>query len=302
MLSKKSCFWLSLPLFVLTPQLLMAEYEEEYHHEDSVVTDNQSPASTPQQTANLVQRDLILPAVKTRAAKEKEAARQALKMPQSFGAALRYQNIDPEGSDDGDLYGANLAMMWDNNALTYGVMVPYDNIDFDNFDANRIGLVGFGQFRQQIQQNLGLTYTGYLNYNNTNVSIGSSDDDINNYGGGLAASLNMDLDTYTLGASLAYQYNKDDSNTDDDDQHLLKTGIKGGYRFGQNTAVALFGIWTCDVTDYEDDPDDDDYFEIGAEVSASLSDTWTLNFGAKDLVDKNDLNIQEVYLGSIWKF
>ncbi len=307
MLSKKWCLFASVPVFTLIPQLAMAQQfpEEEHHHtvsEEALVSSIESYAATAQQTAAIIQQFLILPAIKTRTEMDEAAARQALQLPQSFGAALRYQNIDPKYAEDGDLYGGSLAMMWDTEALTYGVMVPYDNLDFNNLDANRIGVVGFGQFRQEIQQSLGMTYTGYLNYNNTNVSVGSKDDDINNYGGGLAAALTMDRESYVLGASLAYQYNTDDSNVRDDEQHLLKTGLKTGLRFGEMTALSLYGIWTLDFTDYDIDPEDDDYFEVGAELTASLSDTWGLTFGAKDLIGLDYINVQEVYLGSIWKF
>lgn len=254
-------------------------------------------------TTETVFNTLVLPTPKTKKQKAQEEAKQALKLPASIGAALKYEEVRPDGSDNGDIYGVTMGMAWDTDTVTYGVLLPYENFDFDGFDADQLGLVGYGQYTQDINDQTYMTYTANINYVFTDVDFdGGGNDDINTYGLGLSSSVTFDLDDFVHTLGLSYQYNIDDSNTSDDDQHLLRAGVNLGARIMDTMVASVFLTWTWDVTSYDVDLDDDDYFELGAEFQANLSDTWALNFGVKELIDLNNVDATEIYLGSIWKF
>ena len=269
-----------------------------------LILGSQTTSGAGSASATIVFQNVILPPVPTRAEKEKAEAEKALGMPRTFGAAIRYEKIDPENITDGDLYGLNLGMAWDRENLTFGFMLPYERLDFPNFfDADRVGLIGFGQYRQDLNDTTMLTYTAFLDYMNTTIDYETAaDDDLNNYGGGLGAAVSFDYGSYVVSLGGSYQYNKDDSNTEDDAQHLLKFGANTGFRIGDTKVINFFGNWTWDITDYTSALKDDDYFEVGTELTADFTDTWSLSIGAKQLLDLQTLDSYQFYLGSIWKF
>ncbi len=256
-------------------------------------------------TSRLVMQNLVIPAAKSRAEKKSDAARKALNMAQTFGSSAYWENVEFDNSgEDGDLYGATVGMAWDNDNVSFGFMLPYDYLDFDSFDANRIGIVGFGQYNLELSETLSATFTGHLNYSYTDFDFDDADDDdINMGGGGVGASITLDKDLFVVTTGISYLYNKDDSNLDNDDQHLIKLGVNAGVRNGENGVVNVYGVWTSDITDYDNDPDtDEDYYEVGFEGSYNLSDAFGMTIGYKKVLELEDFDSDQVYLGSIWKF
>ena len=260
-----------------------------------------SPAGV---TSRLVMQNLVIPAAKTRAEKNKEDAQKAINMPRTLGAAASWEDLEfNDGAETGDLYGANIGMAWDNDNISYGFILPYDYLDFDSFDANRIGLIGFGQYHLVLSDILSAAFTGHLNYTYTDMDFESiGHESVNMFGGGLSASATLDTDMFVVSAGASYLYNTDDTDVDDDEQHLLKFGINTGVRNGDDGVFNVFAVWNVDVTNYEFDPQDDDYFEVGMEGSYTFSDTFGLTLGYKKVIELQDFDADQIYLGSNWKF
>lgn len=254
-------------------------------------------------TSRMVFQQLVTPAAKTRKDQQRDDVRAALGLSRSMGSALRFERAAFDEGDDGKLYGANIGMAWDQDNITYGFMLPYDYLDFDSFDANRIGLIGFGQYHMPLTGTLEASFTGHLNYTYSNINFDDIDDEIVNvFGGGLSSSLTYDLDTVVISTGVSYLYNKDDTNMDEDEQHLLKFGVNTGIRYGNDSVVNFFAIWNADITNYDNDPEDDNYFELGAEGCYAFSDAWNLTFGGKKVVSLQAFDSYEVYIGTTWNF
>jgi len=255
-------------------------------------------------TSRLVFNQLVLPAAKTRSQKAAEAAHAVTRMPQTVAANMRYEKVDFEEFDnDGDIYGLNLGYAVDVDKMTFGVMIPYDHLDFDFFDGDRVGAIIYGQYNQDFNEQLSMALIVNANYMYTDLDIDKlGSEHVNTYGGGISSSITYDGDVFVPSFGVSYQYNNDDSGVDDDYQHLLKAGTNLGFRIKDNMVVNCFGVWNIDVTDYDNDPDDDDYFEIGLELNACISGTWALSGGYKKVVGLDDFDSDQVYLGVLKKF
>jgi len=261
-----------------------------------------SPAGV---TSRLVMQNLVIPTAKTRAEKKKEDAQKALNMPRTFGAALSWEDVDFDNTgENGDLYGATIGMAWDNDNISYGFMLPYDYLDFDSFDANRIGLIGFGQYHMDVSDELSASFTAHMNYAYTDIDFDNmGSEDINMFGGGLSAAITLDKDLFIVSSGVSYLYNVDDSGLDNEEQHLVKWGVNAGVRNGDNGVFNVFAVWNTDITDYDNDPDvDEDYYEVGMEGSFTLSDTFGMTLGYKKVIELQDFDADQVYIGSSWKF
>lgn len=255
-------------------------------------------------TSRMVFQNLVIPAAKTRTEQKKDEALKAFGKARTIGASLSWEDVDFDASgENGDIYGANVGLAWDQDSLSYGFILPYDYLDFGSFDAQRIGLIGFGQFHQPVTDNLSACVTGHLNYSYTDLDFDAGDgEDVNMYGGGLSGAVSYNKDLYILSAGVSYLYNSDDSDVDEDEQHLVKTGINAGIRNGDNGVINVFAVWNIDITDYATDPEDDDYYEVGFESSFSLSDTFGLTLGYKKVLELENFDADQIYLGSLWKF
>lgn len=265
---------------------------------------NSNISGASQQSARIVFDNLIIPSTNTKQQKERTATLKAMKIPRSIGSAIRYEKIIPEYGENGEVIGLNIGMAWDKDNLSYGFMLPYDNIEFDELlDANRIGAILFGQYSQSINDKFDANYTAVINYMNTSISYDDgSSSNLNSYGGGLGGSITFSNDPFESSIGMSYMYSMDDSNGSDDDQHLIKIGFNNGFMISDNKVINVFGNWTRDVTDYTYDLNDSDYFQAGIEFKADFTDTWSLSFGVKELFDYSDIDSHEIYLGSIWQF
>jgi len=245
-------------------------------------------------------REVVLPSVQTRVDKE-----QLLRYPRSLGATLRYERVEVEGDGeldaDGNVYSTNVKLQWDSERLSYGLLVPYDFVDMGDFDAHRVGAVGFGEVSLPLGRvaALGLiahalyTYDGY---------DGQGLDDVNTYGGGASMVLKLDQGEFMGAAAVSYQYTGDDTEGDNDRRHLVRTGADLGARLGERTAVTVFGIWNYDATDYDDLEVDDSYLDLGVEAALNLSPTWRLSGGYKAVVGLTDYRSNMVFLGTLLRF
>lgn len=269
----------------------------------SVANSFMNPVSSSSVTSRLVFNEIVMPGVQTRSSKKKEDAQKAQGKTRIFGGKVRYEDLDVD-RNDGDLVGFNLGIAQDFDNFTVGLILPYDNIDFDDlFNVDRYGLVLFGQYNIDLTPDVTIAGTANLNYTYTDVDFDSGESDrFNTAGGGLSASVTLDKDIVVTSAAISYQYNEDDSNVKDDHQHLVKMGANAGYRIGDNHVITIFGVWNADITNYSYEPVDDDYFDLGAELTTNFSETWGLTVGYKTVVDLEAFDSDMYYLGSILRF
>jgi hypothetical protein len=262
-----------------------------------------SAAGPAGRTTRLFFQSVVMPTATTRAQK-KAAAAGLTRMPRTIGGTFRYENIDFENFEegDGDIYGTNLGFDWSMDNITVGMLVPYDYLALDFANGNRIGTVLYGRYDYHITDMLTVAGSANFNYMYTDMNTGGDDDSVNMYGGGVGLSLTYDADTFIPSFGFAYQYSQDDSDYDDDYQHLVKLGFNLGTRIGEHAVVNIFTVWNYDVTSYDIDTDDDNYFDMGAEVNWNITDAWGFNIGYKKVADLDDYDSNQFYLGTIWKF
>lgn len=303
---------LILSLALVLPQSASAAYEECYDRDGYPIEcptsyDISTPeglredttATVAEQTFQHVVMPTVQPRAETEAAKEevKEEAEGRTDYPRVIAGYARYETAGPD-DDKTDIVGVSVGLAWDVDNISYGFVVPYDNVGLDSGEINRIGVIGFIQYSMPLAEDFNMGLTANLNWmfadTETNVTI---------LGGGPSFSL-----TYTGGETLepsvvvSYQYSTDDTDSEFDYQHLIKTGANIGIRAGENAALNIFGIWNYDASDYMDDSDNRDSFDAGAELQYYLSDTWSLNLGYKAVLGIDNYESNTVYLGTLIRF
>jgi hypothetical protein len=261
-----------------------------------------SPNSPSQVTSRLVFDNLVLPSVKTATELRLENEQKAKGGVRTFGAVLRGEFVKAN-DNNGAIYGFNLGLAYDRDKYTFGVMVPYDRIDIGSLEGNRAGMIAFGQYHLTPLKDWEVSLSGNINYMFTQLDYGSgSDDNLHTYGAGASAALRYMKERYELGSGVSYQYNRSDNITTDNDQHLLKLGLNGGYRITPDNVLSAHASWTCDVTSYTYKPDNDNYFEVGTEYRTNLSDTWSLSLGYKKVLGMSNYRSDLVYIGTLTQF
>lgn len=258
-------------------------------------------------TSALEFKELALPEPLTltdKEAKRAEAGRAVLSRPATFGAIVRYERIDfDEGglSFAGNIYSTSVHLAWDMQKFSFGILIPYDHLDLKSFDANMIGPVLYGRYTTSLSKDLSLGLTANSHYIYTAITNSS---DVQTFGSGLSLSLALDRETFFVGGALSYHYNTDNSNAENNHQHLLKLGTNVGVRIGGNAMVNLFGVWTYDATDYKNVARgaDDDYFDLGVEMAFNLSKTWKLSGGYKKILGLQRFDSDLVFVGTLFRF
>src|SRR5262245_5802566 len=224
---------------------------------------------------------------------------------QIFGGIFRYEHVDFDNRPinlGGDIYSTTLHATWDINNFSFGVLIPYDYLALHVLDANRVGAVFYGQYRLAVTPEMSAAFVANGNYLYT--AINHDIRDVNTFGGGVSASLQVDQEHVLSGCARSYQYNADDSNDVNDHQHLFKVGGNLGFRLGTNAVLNTFGIWTQDVTTYRNVVQDGSkgYLDLGIEMGLSLSKTWKINGGYKKILGLADFDSNAVFLGTLFRF
>lgn len=258
-----------------------------------------TPVGESEQATETVYNQVVLPATPTQNEKaKKEEAR--MDVPRVIAGYLRYETVEV-GSTDGDIYGASLGLAWDRDNVSYGFIIPYDNMDFDGVDSdiNRFGIVGFFQYNADMTSNwtLGLTVNAnwyYGDYDVTSIRV---------IGGGTSVSFTYDNGgVFVPGLAFSYQYNQDDTAALYNYQHLFKSGLNLGFRIGDAASVNLYGVWNEDISDHMRDVDENDSADVGIEARFNVSDTFTLSGGYKAVVDVEDFDSSTFYFGALFTF
>jgi len=205
-------------------------------------------------TSFTIFNQVVLPRVESkteRETKQEELAQSLPQRPRTFGGPFRYEHVDFEKDAsglDGNIYATNLQMAWDIEHFSLGFLIPYEFLDLKRFDAHLVGTILYAQYNLQLNSISTLGFTANTNYIHT--SINNNFPDFNTLGGGVGLSLTMDKESYVVSGAFSYQFNKDDSESENDHQHLIKLGANVGVRIGQASVVNLFGTWNYDITPY----------------------------------------------------
>jgi hypothetical protein len=259
-------------------------------------------------TSSTIFNQVALPKMETKSERERRQealAQRVPRLPRTFGGMFRYEQVDFENDTsglDGDIYVTNFQMAWDIENFSVGFLFPYEYLDLKSVNANQIGTVLYGEYNLRFSPiyTMGLIVNGNYMHSFMDQSI----DDVNTFGGGISASLTMNRDLFIIGGAVSYQYNTDDTSLPNDHQHLVKIGANLGIYLGQNGVVNLFGMWNYDVTDYQQpvSNSDDNYFDLGIEVSWSVSPTWKLGGGYKRILGLKDFESNQFFIGSLLRF
>jgi hypothetical protein len=259
-------------------------------------------------TSSLTFNQVILPKVETKSERDSQQAALAQRLPRlprTNGGMFRYEHVDFENGAsglDGDIYATNFQMAWDIENVSVGFLIPYEYLDLRSFNTHQIGSIVYGEYNLRFSPIYALGFI--VNGNYVHSFLEHDIEDVNTFGGGVGVSLTMDRDLFVIGGAVSYQYNGDDTSLPNDHQHLIKIGANGGIRLGQNSAVNLFTTWNYDVTDYQQpvSNSDDNYFDLGIELSWSISRTWKLNGGYKRILGLSDFESNQFFIGSLLRF
>ena len=259
-------------------------------------------------TSFTIYNQVVLPRAESRAERETrqdELAQRLPQRPRTFGGTLRYEHVDFEQEAsglDGNIYATNLQMAWDIEDFSLGFLIPYEFLDLRRFDANLIGTILYAQYTIPLNSLSTLGFTANSNYIHT--SINNNFNDFNTLGGGVSLSLTIDKESYVVSGAFSYQFNKDDSDSENDHQHLIKLGANIGVRLGQASVVNLFGTWNNDITPYIQtlNVTDNQYWDLGIAASWGITKTWNLNGGYKRILGLSDFDSNQFFVGTLLRF
>lgn len=263
--------------------------------------------------SDLIFRDVAQPLVLSTTEKQEAAKQQQederLFRPRTLSASgfFRYERVRFDDTDildlDGNIFTANLQMTWDISRFSLGVIVPFDYLDLESFDAQRTGAIAFGQYNLPVNAISAFRFTLNGQYTHTFVNEDTLAD-VNVGGGGVSVAFTADMDRVIIGGTMSYQYNAADTDLSTNHQHLLKVGTNTAVRFADPMVLNMFAIWTHDATNYSGllEDLDDDYFDIGFDFSWSITPLWRFAAGYKKVLGLKDFGSDMVFLGTLLWF
>ncbi len=278
-----------------------------------------SPIYGPNALASRIFTDVVSPSAESRAAAEerRRAGGGAVNL-RSWISNLSYERASMDGSqgnftdsDSGNIAALSMGFAWDISDFSVGFLVPYDHLDFDSFQSDRLGLTPYVQYNRPIVGDLRATFSANAGYLAT--ILYASQDDIyqafGNYGGGAGAALSFDHGWLLSSAAFSYQYAKEHyiratfgtGGFDDDQTHLLKLGGSVGARFLEGARIAVFAIGSLDVTGSRAFETDTEWADIGVRLSWTLG-SWALRGGYKSVVGLDGFESHLIFVGSLLRF
>lgn len=219
---------------------------------------------------------------------------------------MKYESlrIDAGSKEDADIYGMTVGLAMDKDRLSYGILLPYDYMDFDSPNlksVNQTGPMLFVRYKMPMADDhytLGLSAN--LNYLYTNYNFKKGNDDINTFGSGVGVSFSVNTWKGIVPSIAAlYQYANDDTKVGD--YNMIKLGGNIALLPNDNTAINLFAYWTNDLTNYRQ-VDGEEFWDMGIEVSYLVTQTFDLTVGYKRVESFNNVNDDQFYLGTVWTF
>lgn len=263
--------------------------------------------SASSKVSDTIFHNIISPSIQTRSQQQKQQDRPMQKL--IIGMAdLKYEHAEfTDTKDRGNIGGFSASGSYEiNKSFSVGAIIPYDHMAFNSFDADRTGTILYVKNTLKLPSNFELStaVNGNYMYTATQFNGISGTNQLHTYGGGVSTRLKFDhLDSnFIPSAAFSYQYNKDSTNIQDNQQHLLKVGPALGYRVLDNATVQVSGSWTKDISQYQTLKNGNDYYDVGLEGAWVISDVWQLRGGYKKILGLTNFESDSIYLGSALKF
>jgi hypothetical protein len=254
-------------------------------------------------TARFIFTELVIPKPLPLIQVKKADLDTAMKKSRSIGGAGRAQILRFDDAENGELYGLNIGLIFDEDDKTYGFMYAFDFMNFDSVQVSRNNFIGFIQKHIPLSDVLESTLTGHVNYAYSYADFENGDyRGINMGGAGLSGALTYDRERYLASLGLSYSYNRDDTNAVNDDQHLIKLGTILGIRQGEHIVYDVSFVYNLDLTDYEDSSGTNDYFELGTSLRYDFTEYWSCTVGYKKVLGISGFDSDEYILGATWRF
>lgn len=258
---------------------------------------------------NTITSNVVMPSVVPLITQEKDkAVMQSGLRVRTLGAMLKYENAEfRTGSmPEADIYGGMVGFAMDTERFTFGVIAPYNYMDFrrsDIKDINQLGGVAFAQYRMPIKDRYELSFHATLDYIWEGINRKVNDDDTNTVGGSVGMSLKTRC-TEMLEPSVMvlYHYGHDDGEIGD--HHLIRTGMNLAIYPNKTFAMNVYGLANFDETDYPKSTTitDDLYWDAGVEMSYQATETFNFTAGYKKVLGMEKFDSDMVYIGTLWKF
>ena len=233
---------------------------------------------------------------------EKEEAKEALNQ---LGATFSFESFSNDSLErEGSAYGLSASLEKKMDPLKIGGLFNYrlfrlNNKSSDDYNSNRLTGIIYGDYSlltAPLEWSAGVAVLAGYTVNNEEI------EDYAAYGGGAHMALGKDWGVCTLTVGVAYLYTQYSFDSEDDYSHLLKYGLILGVPIGEKLAGNLFFIDNRNVTDYEYDLSDTDFYTLGTEWIFSIAGSWVISCGYRTILDYEDFSSHEGYLGSLMKF
>ncbi|MGR3220274.1 MAG: hypothetical protein ACUZ8H_10725 [Candidatus Anammoxibacter sp.] len=229
----------------------------------------------------------------------------------SVGPVLYYENVnfDISGADlDGDIIGGVLSGKYEKWDTTFQVTIPYSHTDFGNAilsDIDQVGVILGARHRIPLFDDkyvLGLS--GNINYFNTYYDFTASPGDetsIDSWGTGFGVTFSYKGKKFIPTFGISYNVITDETNASD--IQIVKPGVHISYLATDKLTINTYGRlnWR-DMTDLDGNGTDENDFDIGVEVSYTVSDMFNFEIGYKKVIDNNDFESDKFYLGTVIAF
>ncbi|MBN1516541.1 hypothetical protein JXA32_08220 [Candidatus Sumerlaeota bacterium] len=208
-------------------------------------------------------------------------------------AAARYTRFDAHGVD-GNIYGITLGYERETDNSRYGIIIPYDRIDYDGTaaDADSFTFVPYYQYipmRDPVKVATG----PYLIYNYTFIH---DMDNASFRGVGVNASVEKFFNAFWVRGAVAGEFLDSDVNrVEDDCVFRLRTGGIIGVPLSDKTEVRGYVMHT--LADAPFLGGDDNFFTLGTELSQQLSDGFSLAIGFLTPAGHRHLTSYTGYIG-----
>jgi hypothetical protein len=227
-------------------------------------------------------------------------------------------------SFQGDVYSAQLRFAGQWQALSFGLIGGFDDIDVQSFAQQRLGAMPYGRWTIPLGTRVRLSLLGTFNYFDNQLDSHLAPREFSDYasvGGSFSVALHFDTETAyravtvtedgrgsvsLMGSvALTYHLQSDDAKRqvvyqqtvadEVDNQRLTVIAGNIGMRIGENTAMMIEGEYATDLSDYGGSLTavDDGYGRVNISLKRTIGSVWEFNGNIGRTVG-HDVDVSEV--------
>ena len=213
-----------------------------------------------------------------------------------IAAVVRYTRFSNRGVG-GNAFGITLGWERELEKLRYGVIVPYDRIDFDDFaeDADSFTFTPYLQY-VFMRDPVTIAVGPYAFYNYTFIN---DVDSPNLWGVGVSGSIEKYFKYFWVRGGTALEYISTDVNATNPEVTRFRYGAVTGLPIIPNKLDGkIFVIHTLTNKPFLDG--DNNFASVGGEVSVKLSDAFAMSLGYIRSVAHERIDGDSFYLGGVF--